>query len=191
MQHHSLSILTLTAAVVVGGCSGGGGSSSMPAAQYSASTAAPTATPAAAPSTTPAPNSTVLATQSIDGGAAFVTSSDLPVYVSAADSKDVSNCTGGCLSVWPAVAPPSGALPAPWSSFKRSDNGKLQLAYNGSPLYTFAQDSPGVSSGNGVNGFSLARPLAAATAPTATPDPTASPAPTATPASTATPYNPY
>ncbi len=95
---------------------------------------------------------------------------------------DQSNCTGGCLVVWPAVAAPAGVtLSAPWSSFKRTDNGVTQIAYNGKPVYTFASDSqPGVATGDGVQNFHIARPDAAAATPT--------PAPTATP--TPVGYNP-
>jgi predicted lipoprotein with Yx(FWY)xxD motif len=188
MQYRSFAVFGLIGAVLSSGCSGGGGGSSTPVPGAPQVTATPINAPTATP--TSAPASTVLATQTIDGGAAFVTSAGLPVYVSSGDSPGVSNCTGGCLAVWPFVAPPAGALPAPWSSFKRSDDGAMQLEYNGAPLYTFAQDSPGVVAGNGVNGFSLARPLATATSsPTAAATPTQSPtnAPTATPSAKATP----
>jgi len=209
MQNRSVAVLGLIGAVLSTGCSGGGGNSNpLPSQTAATPTTAPTAAPAATPS--PAPASAVLSTQNIDGGSAFVTSSGLPVYVSAADKPGVSNCTGGCLGVWPFVAPPTTSLPAPWSAFKRSDNGAMQLEYNGAPLYTFSQDSAGVSSGNGVNGFSLARPQSSATtaatatptpassatptavptaAPTVAPTPTPTSAPTSTPRPTATPYS--
>jgi predicted lipoprotein with Yx(FWY)xxD motif len=104
-------------------------------------------------------NGNVLATQNIDGGPAFVTSKGHAVYTFDGDTvPDQSTCTGGCAAVWPPVRPPSGALTSPWSSFQRSD-GTMQLAYQGKPLYTFASDTqPGEASGNGVNGFHVARP---------------------------------
>jgi F420-0:gamma-glutamyl ligase-like protein len=50
----------------------------------------------------------------------------------------------------------------------------VQLAYNGKPLYTFVSDtSPDVATGDGIQGFSIARPAASA----ATPAPTAVPTP--------------
>jgi predicted lipoprotein with Yx(FWY)xxD motif len=161
----------------IAACSGGGGGTGggvmTPVVMHT------TAPATSAPATSAPQSGTVLQSQNIDGGPAFVTAADLPVYTSSADGNDVSNCTGECLSVWPAVAPPAGVtITAPWSSFKRSDNGATQLAYNGAPLYTFSSDTAGVSQGNGVNGFSLARPVASATA-----DPTQAPtqAPTAAP----------
>ncbi len=101
----------------------------------------------------------VLGTQNIDGGPAFVTSSGHAVYTFDGDTvADQSTCTGGCAAIWPPVRPPSGTLASPWSSFQRTD-GSRQLAYNGKPLYTFVQDTrAGEGSGNGVEGFHIARP---------------------------------
>jgi hypothetical protein len=134
-----------------------------------------------------------------------VTAAGFAVYIFTGDTTaNQSNCTGGCLAVWPAVLAPAGALPTPWTSFTRADNGQIQLAYNGQPLYTFVSDTqPGVATGVGVEGFELATPLPSTPAPTATPTaaptsaptaaptavPTASPVPT--PTATSTPYNPY
>jgi len=178
MKHHAFALLGFAGIATLAACSGGGAGGGGYVAPVSHMTAGPTSAPQ--------PNS-VLRTANIDGGQAFVTSSNLPVYTFSGDGHDVSNCTGSCLAAWPSVAPPAGALPAPWSSFSRSDNGAMQLAYNGAPLYTFAGDSPGVSNGNGTQGFSLARPAASATAaPTATPAPTA--APTSAPTSNPGPY---
>ncbi len=112
-----------------------------------------------------------LGTQSIDGGPAFVNASGHAVYTFSGDTvSDRSTCTGGCAAIWPPVRPPSGTLSGLWSSFTRSDGGQ-QLAYNGKPLYTFVQDTqPGVATGNGVDGFSIARPVSnAATKATAMP----------------------
>jgi predicted lipoprotein with Yx(FWY)xxD motif len=116
-----------------------------------------------------------LSTANIDGGPAFVTASGHAVYTFDGDTvADQSTCNGQCASIWPPVAPPSGTLSGPWSSFQRTD-GSMQLAYNGKPLYTFVQDtSPGVANGNGVNGFHIARPAANAgtkSTPTAMPTP--------------------
>ncbi len=171
MRNISFALLAMSAASFATACSGGGAG----AGGY----VAPVRTPATAQPVSSPQSNTPLQTATIDGAAAFVTASDLPVYVFANDTTDVSNCTGACLAAWPAVVPPAGTLPSPWSSFRRSDNNALQLAYNGQPLYTFSEDSPGISNGNGQEGFSLARPLAT-TAPssTPTPDSTATPAPT-------------
>lgn len=97
----------------------------------------------------------------IMGAPTFITSAQLPVYTFGGDTTpNQSMCTGGCLAIWPAVAPPAGTLPAPWSSFTRSDNGQKQLAYNGQALYTFASDTALTATGEGVQNFHLAHPLA-------------------------------
>ncbi len=187
MKRTSLITFGLAGIIAITGCSGGGGvsspitpattthstSSTPTSAPTSAATSAPTSAPTVAPSA-----QSVLQTQNLDSGPAFITSSDFPVYTFDGDTTDKSNCTGGCLAIWPSVPPPAGTLPSPWSSFTRSDNGQKQLAYNGQPLYTFADDSPGVASGQGVMGFSLARPSAtpsATAAPTRTPTPAPNP----------------
>lgn len=91
----------------------------------------------------------------------FITAAKLPVYTFGGDTiANQSACTGGCLAIWPAVAPPAGALTAPWASFVRSDNGQQQLSYNGKPLYTFVSDSALMATGDGFQNFHLARPLA-------------------------------
>ena len=189
MKHTLLTTLGLAGVILIAGCSGGGGVSSLVTPMTSRSTSStPTSAPTSAPSVAPSADG-VLQTQNLDGGPAFVTSADLPVYTSDGGTTDKSNCTGGCLAIWPSVPPPGGTLPSPWSSFTRSDNGQKQLAYNGQPLYTFADDTPGVANGQGDMGFSLARPLASATAaPTTSPSaaPTATAAPTRAP--TTAPY---
>jgi predicted lipoprotein with Yx(FWY)xxD motif len=144
MKTKSLALF-LIAGGLLAGCGGGSTSTTPP--------------PHVTPTQTPSGNS-VLATQTIDGGPAFVTSTGFAVYKFNGDTQpDKSTCTGSCASVWPAVPPPSsGSLPNPWSAFTRSD-GTMQLAYKGKPLYTFVNDTqPGVATGNGVNGFSIARP---------------------------------
>ncbi len=145
MKHISLAFgLMLTA--LLAGCGGGGSTSG-----YSP----PITTP-------PVTNTAPLSTANLNGGTAFVTSANMPVYTFGGDATpNQSACTGGCLATWPSIAPPSGALTAPFGSFTRSDNGALQLSYNGHALYTFVSDSPGVARGDNVENFHLARPQAA------------------------------
>ena len=162
----------LIASALLAGCSGGGApGGSTPI----------TPNPQPTGSTSPVTPGSVLATANLDGGPAFVTAKNFAVYVLPSDGNDRSTCTGGCASEWPAVAPPTGTLPSPWSSFTGT-NGSPQLAYNGNPLYTFVGDTkPLEATGVGVQGFELARPSASGTP---TPDPTS--APTSKP--TSTPY---
>ncbi|MGD1068295.1 MAG: hypothetical protein ABR975_15905 [Vulcanimicrobiaceae bacterium] len=163
-------------AALLAGCSGGSSSPTPTSPSGVSATPTPTAAPIA-PTPTPAPGATatptVLQTATIDGSPAFVNSTGFAVYTFSGDTvANQSTCTGSCLAAWPPVPAPAGTLPTPWSEFTRSDDAVVQLTYNGKPLYTFASDTqPGVASGNGVAGFSIARPAAAAT-PTPAPAPT-------------------
>jgi len=134
--------MALSALVLLAGCGGGGTTTS-------------TVPPRSG-------GATVLSTAVIDGGPAFVNAAQHAVYTFDSDTTNHSSCTGQCAGVWPPVVPPSAALTPPWASFARSD-GSQQLSYNGKPLYTFTGDTaPDVGTGNGVNGFHLARPAAGA-----------------------------
>jgi predicted lipoprotein with Yx(FWY)xxD motif len=148
----ALGLLTLALAA---GCSGGGSGGASASNPYFPP-------PGPSPAPTPAPTnnpSSVLATHNINGGAAFVDSSNHAVYTFDGDTTaNQSNCTCGCAAVWPAVAPPRSNLPRPWAEFRRGD-GSLQLSYKGKPLYTFVNDTqPFVATGDGVDGFHVARP---------------------------------
>lgn len=151
MKYTSLAF-ALIASSLLAAC-GGGGSSSNALAQPM---------PVVPPPPVVSPSS-VLRTATLNGAPAFITAAQLPVYTFGGDTvANQSACTGSCLAIWPAVAPPAGALPAPWSSFARTDNGQQQLSYNGKPLYTFTGDSSLMAAGDGFQNFQLARPLATA-----------------------------
>jgi predicted lipoprotein with Yx(FWY)xxD motif len=157
MKHTSFAF-ALIASSLLAACGGGGSTNSVPN------------TSTQAPPTVTLSSSTVLQTATINGGLAFITAAQLPVYTFGGDTiANQSACTGGCLAIWPAVAPPPGSLSAPWSSFVRSDNAQQQLAYNGKPLYTFVSDSALLATGDGFQNFQLARPLAGSPQPTPPP----------------------
>ena len=78
----------------------------------------------------------------------------MTLYTFAKDTTGTSNCTGQCLSNWPAYVAPSatGNLPADITVIKRSD-GTLQYAWKGMPLYYYAKDGDsGDAYGNGIGG---------------------------------------
>jgi predicted lipoprotein with Yx(FWY)xxD motif len=165
---HMRSAITLLLLLVVAGCGGG--------ASYGSKVSMPPPAPAN-------PSSAVLPTATLNGGPGFTTSSGFTVYTFDADTQpNVSACAtiSGCTGIWPPVPPPAGTLSSPWSSFTRSD-GKMQLAYGGKPLYTYAGDSaPGQTNGDNLFQFGatwhIARPQGASPSPaTATPMASASP----------------
>jgi predicted lipoprotein with Yx(FWY)xxD motif len=84
-----------------------------------------------------------------------------PLYTYAPDTDNTSNCTGTCLTTWPPyLATATTALPSGITTFKRSDTGAMQYAYNGMPLYYFTGDSNGQVTGNNVDNFQIAKPAA-------------------------------
>ena len=112
------------------------------------------------PSTTSSSSSSIVQTKTASNvGSYLADSSGAALYNYGADTTGVSNCSGGCLSAWPAYAPTStsATLPANVTIITRSDSTK-QYAYKGLPLYTFSGDSSGQVTGDGVNNFHVAKP---------------------------------
>ena len=90
----------------------------------------------------------------------------MALYTYAPDQghSGMSTCTGSCLQAWPALTVPSGTVPTGGTGVTgtlaavKQANGTYQVTYDGSPLYTFVQDStPGQVTGNGVARFSVAK----------------------------------
>jgi predicted lipoprotein with Yx(FWY)xxD motif len=111
-------------------------------------------------SSTTAVNNDIVKTKTASGiGQYLANSNGAALYTYSGDTKGVSNCTGSCADDWPPYSPSSSSatLPANITIITRSD-GSMQYAYKGQPLYTFASDPSGQVTGNGVGGFSVAKP---------------------------------
>jgi predicted lipoprotein with Yx(FWY)xxD motif len=81
-----------------------------------------------------------------------------PLYTYGGDVRGASNCTGQCISDWPAyTAAATTSLPTNVSVITRRDGAK-QYAYEGLALYTFLGDSGSTPTGDDVSNFHLARP---------------------------------
>jgi predicted lipoprotein with Yx(FWY)xxD motif len=130
-------------AVIVAGCGGGG---------YGATTTGAAARSSASPPAKIATRTTRLGRVLVDGRGRTL-------YLFEKDRGPASRCYGACASIWPpatttgtAVAGP-GIAAAKLGTTKRSD-GKLQVTYNGHPLYRYAADAkPGDVNGQGLNQF--------------------------------------
>jgi len=92
-------------------------------------------------------NQAVSARQLSGIGTVLVTSSGMTIYTPKTPTEVNGNikCTGTCLSFWIPVSANSAStdsagLPGKLSTIKLTD-GKTQLTYNGSPLYTFRLDT--------------------------------------------------
>ncbi len=106
-------------------------------------------------------NNDVLETETNSSvGKYLTTPSKNTLYTYGGDTSGVSNCTGSCLAIWPAYQDKGSTdgLPSNVSTIKRSDNGETQYTYKGMPLYTFASESAGQVTGDGVSNFSVAKP---------------------------------
>jgi predicted lipoprotein with Yx(FWY)xxD motif len=121
-------------------------------------------------------------------GSVLTNAQGFALYTFPNDANGMSNCTGACASVWPALTVPAGTTPTAGSGVTGTvaavlqTNGTYQVTYNGSPLYTFVGDTAaGQVTGNGVGGFSVVKVSAPATPPTTAP-PATSPPTTAPPA---------
>jgi len=135
----------------------------------SATTTTSTASSQAASSGSTAATSGAMATVKVSSDASLgkilVNSAGLALYTYGPDKGHggMSMCTGGCLSAWPALTVPAGTNPTGGTgvggtlSSVMQANGAEQVTYDGLPLYTFAQDTPGQVTGNGVGGFSVAK----------------------------------
>ena len=172
-------IVKVTGAILALGVSlaacGGGSGASGSGGPYGGPIIAPTASaPSATPSNTPAPTaapsgSPVTATgfsgdakqAQVNGQTILVdASTGLALYFFNGDTPNRSNCTGGCLGIWPIhKATASERADGNFSVFTRSDGNGMQWAYKGRALYTFVSDTPAHNAtGNNFQNFVLATP---------------------------------
>jgi predicted lipoprotein with Yx(FWY)xxD motif len=90
-------------------------------------------------------------------GSILVDAKGMTLYMFAVDKNGKSACYGQCATYWPPLMARSahvsgtGVKASLLGTTKRT-NGKLQVTYNGHPLYTFVTDTKaGQTSGQGVN----------------------------------------
>ena len=83
----------------------------------------------------------------------------MTLYTFDVDTLDTSACTGKCATAWPPLLVDNAsaltadeAIPGDWGTITR-DDGKIQVTYNGQPLYYWFKDAnPGDKTGEGVGG---------------------------------------
>ena len=88
-------------------------------------------------------------------GSVIVDAQGRTLYRFTAEAQGVPVCTGACVGTWPpaVVASAAGRLPRHVATVKRPDGGRLQLTYDGHPLYRYAGDqSKADAHGQGVGG---------------------------------------
>ncbi len=91
-------------------------------------------------------------------GAVLFDQKGLALYYDTADKPPHFACTGGCLSIWPALVLAKGQKAAVAGKgvtglgTTKSPEG-VQVTWKGKPLYTYAADSKGTVNGQGVQGI--------------------------------------
>jgi predicted lipoprotein with Yx(FWY)xxD motif len=150
--------LLLPLALTLAAC--GGGATASPVAPTLAPTPTaepPTAAPTEAP-TEPTAGATIEAAEVGTVGTVLIAGSNqMTLYIFTKDVKDsgASVCTGDCLVAWPALTVAAGDAPTAGEgvtgtlgTITRTDDGTIQVTYNGLPLYFFINDAaPGDANG--------------------------------------------
>jgi predicted lipoprotein with Yx(FWY)xxD motif len=92
-------------------------------------------------------------------GRVLVNSQGKTLYMWAHDKGSRSTCNGMCAKYWPPVTTSGkpraiGGARASLIGTSRRRDGRMQVTYNGHPLYTFVGDKkPGDTKGEGLTGF--------------------------------------
>jgi predicted lipoprotein with Yx(FWY)xxD motif len=152
-----LPILAVLAAGSIAACGGSDNSSGTSSSTNSGGGGAYSAPKATA--TAAASGAVSIKTTKGDPGTFLVDSSGRALYLFEADKGKTSTCNGACAAAWPPLttdgAPTAGAgVKANLLGTTKRDDGKMEVTYNGHPLYYFANDSaPGDIKGQGVDAF--------------------------------------
>ena len=100
----------------------------------------------------------VVATGTGAAGTFLTGPNGMTLYIFTKDSEETSVCAGDCAAAWPPLIADATqtisageGVPGAFSTFAR-DDGAMQVAYNGKPLYYFAADkAAGDTHGQGIN----------------------------------------
>jgi predicted lipoprotein with Yx(FWY)xxD motif len=121
--------------------------------------AATTSSPAASATAAPATVRTTSANVAGRTETVLLNGHGLPLYYYRPDTATRSLVTGGLAQLWPPLTSPAPAAAGLSGKLAvLSDINGRQVTYNGHPLYTFADDSTGQVTGQGVQGFFVATP---------------------------------
>ncbi|HEX5191860.1 MAG TPA: hypothetical protein VFW09_03595 [Solirubrobacteraceae bacterium] len=145
--------------VLVAACGGGGSSASTTAASSGSAATNTSASNAASNSTPAAAKSVSVGTAKGKDGTYLTGTGGRTLYLWAADSKNMSSCSGACAKAWPPLttkgkpAAGKGVTASDLATIMRSD-GSTQVTYKGHPLYYYVGDSgSGTTNGQGSNQF--------------------------------------
>jgi predicted lipoprotein with Yx(FWY)xxD motif len=145
MFRKPLGITALAAAIAMVACSGGVGGSGA-GGSGGGGLYGP-------PPTSPPQQSNLPVAQKIAGKPGFANpANNRTLYFLDVDTPTGAKCSGGCLSVWPVIAPSNGAhAQGGFAIITRSDGTGMQWAYKNHPLYMYAGDTgPDQANGEGI-----------------------------------------
>jgi predicted lipoprotein with Yx(FWY)xxD motif len=94
-------------------------------------------------------------------GKVLTNAKGMTLYTFAKDSGGKSACNGKCAVNWPPLMAASGEKGGDGYSMIKRDDGKMQWAYKGKPLYTWVKDKkPSDITGDGVlkGAWQIAKP---------------------------------
>lgn len=154
-------VLLAVAAVALGiAAAGCGGSSSSSAAPASGTTASSGSSGSygygGGGSSSSSSSAVTVKTASSPLGTILVDQDGKTLYLFEADSMNKSNCSGGCLALWPAVMADGKATAGSGVSAGMIGTaaGSSQVTYAGHPLYWFSGDTAaGDTNGEGLTDF--------------------------------------
>jgi predicted lipoprotein with Yx(FWY)xxD motif len=189
MKYSRITLVTiaLSIAAVTGGATvaatAGGSIVAVPSSSTGGQTAgstAPTVNPVVATLTTRTGKAATIqtATDTVGGASKtiLVNAQGLPLYFYKPDTSTQSMVSGELAALWPPLLSRAPSATGVKGTLKvaNTSNGH-QVTYNGHFLYTFAQDSPGHVTGQGVQNFFVVTPGISArhtvTSPATTPAP--------------------
>ena len=152
-----LALAALTLGIAAAGCGGSNTSSATPASGTNASS------DSSGPygygggrSSSSSSSAVTVKTASSPLGTILVDQDGKTLYLFEADSMDKSNCSGGCLALWPAVMADGKATAGNGVSAGMigTATGSSQVTYAGHPLYWFSGDTAaGDTNGEGLTDF--------------------------------------
>jgi predicted lipoprotein with Yx(FWY)xxD motif len=158
----------LAIAAVVGACSSTSGGPYGQTAAGVTSEPVVTAAPVVTQAPPPATGSATVMAQTIGGQTILVAGSNgMTVYTFTNDTagSGKSACSGGCLTKWPALTVAAGAAATAGSgvsgalgTITRTDDGTLQVTYNGLPLYFYAGDKAAGDTNGSYPNWNLVKP---------------------------------
>ncbi len=151
-------------AITVAAC-GSSGSTGSSGSSASGSSSASASSPSAASNAGASTSSVTISAKSVSGlGTVLVNQKGQTLYMLTSEKGGKITCTAssGCLHAWPETDLPSGTTAAKAGSGVKSSllgtvkgaDGKMEVTYNGWPLYTFIGDSSaGQAKGQALTNF--------------------------------------